>query len=71
MQRTLSELQRDGLLYSERTTGRYVTEDRERIHDLKERLAVEMAENFFRDMRQIGYERKETIEQLHTAVNRE
>ena len=28
MQRALTELERDGLVYSQRTSGRYVTEDR-------------------------------------------
>ena len=31
MQRALAELERDGLVYSQRTAGRFVTEDKEMI----------------------------------------
>ena len=35
MQRALNELEREGLLVSERTSGRFVTADRELIEQLK------------------------------------
>ena len=39
MQRALAELERDGLLYSERTSGRFVTEDQAHILRLRDSLA--------------------------------
>ncbi|MCC8022939.1 MAG: GntR family transcriptional regulator [Clostridiales bacterium] len=39
MQRALGELERDGLMYSERTAGRFVTQDRERIGSMREQEA--------------------------------
>ena len=35
MQKALSELERDGLLYSQRTSGRFVTNDTEKIAALR------------------------------------
>ena len=35
MQRALTELERDGLVYSQRTTGRFVTEDQAMIASAK------------------------------------
>lgn len=35
MQRALTELERDGLVYSQRTSGRYVTEDQTAIMEAR------------------------------------
>ena len=40
MQRALTELERDGLVYSQRTSGRYVTEDRAAIAEARHGLAA-------------------------------
>lgn len=60
MQKALSELERSGLIYSQRTSGRYVTEDRNLIHTLKEDLAEEKIMEFFTLMEQLGFEWEET-----------
>lgn len=60
MQKALSELERSGLIYSQRTSGRYVTEDRNLIHTLKEHLAEEKIMEFFTLMEQLGFEWEET-----------
>ena len=39
MQKALSELERSGLIYSQRTSGRFITEDKELIHQMKKELA--------------------------------
>ena len=39
MQRALSELERTGVIYSQRTSGRFVTEDESMITQLKEDAA--------------------------------
>ena len=57
MQRALSELEREGLLYSERTSGRFVTEDGARIAKIKEELAQEVIDDFFARMERLGYVR--------------
>ena len=40
MQKALSELERSGLIYSQRTSGRFITEDKELIHQMKQELAA-------------------------------
>lgn len=59
MQRALSELERDGLLYSQRTSGRFVTEDISVIDALKSTLAAEHIKNFLGSMESIGIDRTE------------
>ncbi len=46
VQRALSELERDGLCRSERTTGRFVTDDHQRIDALRTGLASAFADAY-------------------------
>ena len=41
MQKALTELERTGLVYSQRTSGRFITEDAKMIEELKNNLAQE------------------------------
>ena len=64
MQRALAELEREGLVFSLRTTGRYVTEDRGLIQRAGEDLAQEEIREFFAAMARLGYDRGETLQLL-------
>lgn len=68
LQKALSELERDGLVYSQRTSGRYVTEDMTMIQKAKADLAVEQIELFLKKMAGIGYSREETLSLIQTTV---
>ena len=59
MQKALAELEWDGLLYTVRTTGRYVTEDADLIGKLREQLAAERIQQFLKEMEQFGYSKQE------------
>ncbi len=48
VQRTLGEMEREGLCRSERTTGRFVTDDRQRIAELRRSLVTEAADEYIR-----------------------
>ena len=61
MQRALSELENMGLVYSQRTAGRFVTEDGEKIAALREQLGREKARSFLAEMRELGYRRAEAM----------
>lgn len=62
MQRALSELESTGLVYSNRTSGRFITEDENIIHTLKSEIANNNIQSFLINMKKIGYEKEETIE---------
>lgn len=55
MQRALAQLETEGLVRTERTAGRYVTEDTGLIEQLREESARMLAEDFLEKMRGIGY----------------
>ncbi len=57
MQKALSELERSGLVFSQRTSGRFITEDTKMIEELKSRLAKEKIEEFLENMQQLGYQK--------------
>ena len=55
MQRALSELERSGLVYSQRTSGRFITEDQTVIDTARKTLARQRVEEFLDSMRTLGY----------------
>lgn len=64
MQKALSELERSGLVYSQRTSGRFITEDASMIHQAKKDLAQTQIQEFIKKMEQLGISRDETISLL-------
>ena len=62
MQRALNELEREGLLVSERTSGRFVTKDAALIGELKKRMASEAVDKFRREMAVLGYSEQEMMD---------
>ena len=54
MQRAMAELEREGLVFPQRTAGRFVTEDAGKIERACERLAREETGRYLRTMRALG-----------------
>ncbi len=61
MQRALARLEEEGLLYTNRTSGRFVTEDAEMVKQVKNRLAQEQIQDFLERMKTLGFERNEIL----------
>ena len=59
MQRAMAEMERLGLVFSQRTAGRFVTEDETAIRSLREELAREQIRAFLAVMAQLGFGRGE------------
>ena len=64
MQRAMTELERDVLVYSQRTAGRFVTEDHAVIQAAKRDLAQRHIHAFLAAMLRLGYGREEIISLL-------
>lgn len=54
MQKALVELEDEKLIYTERTNGKYVTEDEKLIEKIKKQLAQEKVNNYLNSMNNIG-----------------
>lgn len=71
MQRALSELEREGLVFSLRTSGRFVTEDIQMIEDAKKKIAAEQISGFLRNMNRLGFENEEIVSLIQAAQKKE
>ncbi|MEG0392946.1 MAG: GntR family transcriptional regulator [Anaerovoracaceae bacterium] len=65
MQRALAEMERECLIFAERTNGRFVTEGGEVLDNLKRTLAEEFIGDLFQNLKKIGLDNEEII----AAVN--
>lgn len=70
MQKALSELERDGLVHSRRTSGRFITEDEAMLKNLRDELASRHIQDFMEKMKQLGFQEKETLEKLQDTIKR-
>ncbi|MBR0130047.1 MAG: GntR family transcriptional regulator [Firmicutes bacterium] len=65
VQRAYSELERDSLVNADRTSGRFVTADREKIKTLRDMLSSSCIEEMFTRLRELGL----TDEEIRAAVD--
>ena len=68
MQKALSELERSGLVYSHRTSGRFITDDHHLIQKMRNDIAEEYIRQFLSQMRELGFEGSETVEMLEKPL---
>jgi len=68
MQRALYELEREGILVSERNTGRYVTDDITVLKTMKEKQAQKAYDEFTAQMAALGYDEEAMTEYFFTKI---
>lgn len=61
VQRALTALEEKGLVYARRTSGRFVTEDAERIQVLRKNMTDQIISDFFQNLTQLGMSRDDII----------
>lgn len=59
MQRAFAELERDGLVYSQRTSGRFVTEDAEALRQLRRSLSEDIVNEMCTRLVHLGMDKRE------------
>ncbi|MEG0076508.1 GntR family transcriptional regulator [Anaerorhabdus sp.] len=62
IQRALQELEREGLLKSERTSGRFISATQEDIQELKLHQGHEKTSRYVNEMNSLGFTKDETID---------
>lgn len=65
IQRAYSDLEREGLVKSDRTNGRFVTEDIDIINNLKEELSSKYIKELFSNLNSLGL----SVEEIKNLVN--
>ena len=61
VQRALAYVEERGLIYTQRTTGKYVTEDPAVIEEARRTLAKGYAAGYLEKMKKIGFNRSEAV----------
>lgn len=68
MQKALAKLEENGLLYTNRTSGRFVTEDVTMIKQVKNKLAQDHVSEFLKKMRELGFEHEDILSIITTLM---
>lgn len=71
MQRALGELEREELLYSKRTSGRFVTEDKEKINMMRKELASKDVKELKMRLSKLGYKEDEVLRVITDIIKEE
>lgn len=64
IQRALAELEDLHLIRTERTNGKYITDDQRLIRKYREKYANQKTKKYFREMRELGFSDLEIISYL-------
>lgn len=64
MQKALQDLETKGLIFTERTNGKFVTKDTKLIENNKKELAKNKVNNYLNDMQKIGITYEEAVKYL-------
>ena len=68
MQKAMVELERQGLVHSERTSGRFITEDEAMITQVREELAKKQIQEFMERMNKMGFDGEEIVTLLQKTM---
>ncbi|GIP19527.1 GntR family transcriptional regulator [Paenibacillus montaniterrae] len=71
VQRTFSELEREGIVETKRGLGRYVTSEESKIMEIKKEMAGELIDHFIQGMRELGFASSEIISIVSDAMEQE
>ena len=61
VQKALAEIENQKLIYTERTNGKFVTENQELIENVKKELANQKVQKYFQDMNKLGINKDDAI----------
>ncbi|WOC33382.1 MULTISPECIES: GntR family transcriptional regulator [Caproicibacterium] len=67
MQRALAQLETEGLIFPQRTSGRFVTQEEQKIMELKASLAQNVISDFLTQMARLGFSKEESVHLVQTA----
>ena len=71
MQKALVELEEMGLVYTERTNGKYITSNQNLIDKYKTEYAEELCKKYLYNMQNLGFDYKESLEYLNKIGGKE
>ena len=70
MQKAFAEIERSGLIITQRTSGRTVTEDLDMIKEVQQKLATNQINIFLQQMEELGYNKTEILELVNRILEK-
>lgn len=67
MQKALIELESCGMLNSQRTSGRYITDNVILIEEMRQMIALQYIKEFFENMEKLGYSQEEIKQKINNS----
>lgn len=71
MQKALAELERLELVRTERTSGRFITDNNGQIEKMRKEVADAEIKSFIQRMEKLGYDKKSLLEVIEKALKQE
>ncbi len=68
MQKAFTELERSGLIQTQRNSGRTVTEDTNMIKQVQTQVALSQVQSFFNTMMELGFNKEEILAFVKKAM---
>lgn len=68
MQKAFAELERSGLILTQRNSGRTVTEDTSMINQIQTQVALSQVQSFFNAMMELGFNKEEILAFVKKAM---
>ena len=68
MQKAFAELEKSGLITTQRGSGRSVTEDTRMIEQVQKQIAVLQIKNFFEKMKELGYDNDHILKLVEETI---
>ena len=68
MQKAFAELEKSGLITTQRGSGRSVTEDTIMIEQVQKQIAVLQIKNFFETMKELGYDNDHILKLVEETI---
>jgi len=70
IQRAFQEMERDGLIFSQRGTGYFVMNDETLVERIKSDMVRESTIRFLEEMRALGFENKQILDELQRQLEK-
>ena len=71
IQRTYQELEREGLVFTQRGMGTFAAEDKEVIKELKKSMAADVVNGFLMEMKKLGFSPNEIMDIISEWIEKE
>jgi GntR family transcriptional regulator len=71
MVRVFNELEREGITFSKRGIGTFITESKEKVESMKREMAENLVNNFINGMLELGFSLNDMLDLIQAKIRKE